>query len=376
MQTPYYLIHRDAFIKNCNDIISSFAEKWKGKVGCGYSVKTNNSPQMLQLALEQGLYAEVVSEQEYMLVKKCGFADDRVIYNGPIKGKAKFEACKTEAKINIDNLNEAEEIALFIKENKIQNVHLGLRVNFDLESMVPGETSTGERVGRFGICYENGDLEKALSFLKEEGIALEGLHVHFTTKTRSIAVFAAIAKVMCEICQKYHLNLKYIDIGGGFWGGRALAGKPTMQQYAEAIVPILRKVISSETELIVEPGSAMCATVVDYITTVISVKEIRNTRIVVVDGTLLHINPFMNQRQQTVVLPEDGTDIVERQEICGATCLEHDRFLILQKEKAIQVGSKITFTNAGAYTMSLVSDFIVTRPNVYISENRLCEENG
>lgn len=366
MQTPYYLIHKDIFVQNCNEIINSFEKEWGGKVGCGYSVKTNNSLQMLQLAFEQGLYAEVVSEEEYNFAKECGFTNDRIIYNGPVKGTTKFEACRMGAKVNIDNLTEAKEIALYIQKNEIRNVHIGLRVNFDLENMVPGETSTGEAVGRFGICYENGDLEKAISFFEQEGIPLEGLHVHFTTKTRSVAVFEAIAKMICEICQKYHLNLSYIDIGGGFWGGRALAGKPTMQQYAKKIVPILKETISEETELIVEPGSAMSATVVDYITTVVSVKDIRNTRIVVVDGSSLHINPFMNQRQQTAILPELGTNVVEEQVICGATCLEHDRFMVLKKEREIQVGSKIIFTNAGAYTMSLVSDFIVKRPKVCV----------
>ena len=271
-------------------------------------------------------------------------------------------------RVNIDNLTEAEEIVQYVQENEIPNVHLGLRVNFDLESMVPGETSTGEEVGRFGICYENGDLETALSFFYEKGIALDGLHVHFTTKTRSIAVYEAIAKKIREICQKYHLKLKYIDIGGGFWGGRALEGKPTMQHYAKTIVPILKEVKFDETELIVEPGSAMSATVVDYVTTVVSVKEIRNTRIVVVDGSSLHINPFMNNRRQTAVLPELGTNVVEEQVICGATCLEHDRFMVLQNEKEIQIGSKMIFTNAGAYTMSLVSDFIVKRPEIYVSD--------
>ena len=368
MRTPCYLIHKGVFKQNCDDIINAFQKEWKGKVGCGYSVKTNNHPQMLQLALEQGLYAEVVSEPEYILAKNCGFTDDRIIYNGPVKGLTKFKACENGAKVNIDSLDELKEMVSFIQKNEIRKKKLGLRVNFDLEYMVPGETSTGNRVGRFGICYENGDLEKALILLKENKIVLDGLHIHFTTKTRSIGVFQAIAQKMSEICQKYHLVLKYIDIGGGFWGGRIIAGKPTMQQYAEAIVSILKETMTVDTELIVEPGSAMSATVVDYITTVVSVKSIRNTRVVTVDGSSLHINPFMNQREQTVVLPKLGEETIEEQEICGATCLEHDRFMIIRNKGEIQVGSQITFTNAGAYTMSLVSDFIVQKPEVYIAD--------
>lgn len=366
MKTPYYVIHKKIFDRNCEDIMGSFRKEWGDNVSCGYSVKTNNSPQMLQLAYNKGLYAEVVSEQEYESAKEAGFADERILYNGPVKGNTKYSACIGGAKINLDNLTEVDEMVSFLREHPDKDVHLGLRINFDLESLVPGETSTGNRVGRFGICYENGDLEKAIVLLVENDIPLEGLHIHFTTRTRSIAVFEAIARKMCEVKKRFGLNLKYIDIGGGFWGGRALEGKPTMQQYAEAIVPILKEEFTTEVELIVEPGSAMSATVMDYVTTVVSVKDIRDTRIVVVDGSSLHINPFMNSRQQTAVLPESKLDYVAVQEICGATCLEHDRFMVLKNEREVQRGSRIIFTNAGAYTVSLVSNFILLKPPIYV----------
>lgn len=368
MQTPYYLIHRERFVNNCNDIIDSFQKEWCGKVGCGYSVKTNNHPIMLQLAFEKGLYAEVVSATEYKLAKQIGFDDNKIIYNGPVKGKTVYNAYELGAKINIDNLVELNDMIMYIQENRTNRRGIGLRINFDLEKEVPGETATGEEVGRFGICLENGDFNKALQLLRDNEIMIEGLHIHYTTQSRSINVYRAIANKIVQICRTYGIKPQYIDIGGGFWGGRVVPGKPTMCEYAQNIVGILQQEFLKNMELIVEPGSAMCATVVDYHTTVISTKDIRGTRIVVVDGSSLNINPFMNKRNQTVMYPLDEKErpVIQKQEICGATCLEKDRFKVAFDLGELRRGDEIVFTNAGAYTMSLLSDFIVQKPETYV----------
>ena len=191
---------------------------------------------------------------------------------------------------------------------------------------------------------------------------------HYTTKTRSLKVFSAIAAKIDEICKRYSLNPQYVDIGGGFWGGRILEGKPTVEQYATEVVKGLGGLNNEKVELIMEPGSAICASAVDYVTKVISVKDIRKTRIVLVDGSSLHINPFMLKRIPTHRLPELGNMMIPCQQVCGATCLESDRFLVLKDAGELKVGSEIVFTNAGAYTMSFVSDFILKKPCVYLDE--------
>lgn len=48
------------------------------------------------------------------------------------------------------------------------------RVNYDIERDCPGETTCTGIPGRFGICLENGDFEKALALLRESGIELAG----------------------------------------------------------------------------------------------------------------------------------------------------------------------------------------------------------
>lgn len=370
-KTPCYIIHKEQFQNNLLDIKNHFERYWKSEVICSYSCKTNNSREMIRLAKEYGMYAEVVSSNEYNLAKEVGFEDSEIIYNGPCKGEAVYSACYLGAIINIDNLEELNCFSKqFYKKYGKYPSKLGLRCNFDLEAVVPGETSTELEPGRFGICYENGDFEKAINYLNSREIRLEGLHIHFTTKTRSLSVYEEISKMFKKLINEYGLNLSYIDIGGGFWGGRKIDDKPTMEEYSRAISSVLN--LNPLPKLILEPGSALCSTVVEYLTKVISVKDIRNSRFIILDGTSLHINPFQYKRNAQYVVEgfkENFSKVQEKKHVlCGATCLEKDIFAYMSEPQNLKEGDYVRFLNVGAYTMSFVSEFILEKPVIYLED--------
>lgn len=93
---------------------------------------------------------------------------------------------------------------------------VGVRVNFDIEGRYPGHEQCPKDGGRFGFCYENGELKKAIARIETKGVKVTGLHLHKSSRTRMPEVYRAIAEVAVEIGKKYELNLSYIDIGGGF----------------------------------------------------------------------------------------------------------------------------------------------------------------
>lgn len=367
-KTPFYLVSYKKFSDNCAAIEDAFRKAWNGSLLFGYSVKTNHYPGLIKLAKERGWQAEVVSYDEMLLARELGFGHGQIICNGPVKGQMIEDAIEEEQILNLDHLREIYEVCAYIKKKNISPEHLriGLRVNFDLEHVCPGETTAGKSVSRFGICYENGDIKTAIDLLKESQISVVGLHMHTSTTSRSLHVFAELTKMVCQIVEEYQLDLKYIDIGGGFFGGRVLQGKPTMTEYADTIAEELKKVLDPhKTTLILEPGAAVLATAVDYVTGVANIREIRGEKIVTLDGTALHINPFMVNRTSDCDVLNTGDNTKEKQHICGCTCMELDRFGTLFNEKELTLDSIIVFHNAGAYTMALNSDFIVKPPTVY-----------
>ena len=369
-KTPCYVIDLERFRKNCMEIKRPFEEMWESRVEFGYSVKTNHDRNLMRYAAEQlGWYIETVSPAEYE--DACAVTvPGRIIFNGPCKGAYLKKAYEAGSMINLDHLSEVEELCggAYGKDG---GAEIGIRLNFDLESLCPGETTAGDSVSRFGICYENGDFAKAVGMLRAAGIEPAGIHLHTSTKSRSARVFRMLARKAAEVIREFDLKLSYVDMGGGFFGGQKVAGKPEMKEYAQCICDELRQAVSpQETRLILEPGASVLATSVLYLSRVINVREIRGTEVATLDGTLLHINPFFNDRVPPYRLYRNEETAVrarrKKQIVCGSTCMENDRFLERAEAEALCEGDLFEFHAAGAYTMAFNSQFILRTPEVYV----------
>jgi len=183
-------------------------------------------------------------------------------------------------------------------------------------------------------------------------------------------VFEELAGQVVRLVQEHSLRLSFVDMGGGFFGGQIMEGKPTMEEYAAAITDSLKAEPSLEAaELILEPGASVLATAVSYETKVLSVREIRGVQVVTLDGTRLHINPFLVDRDQPFIVrfseeEQNCRPVVKQQILCGCTCMENDRFACLSDAPLLKKGDEISFQNAGAYTMAMNSHFIVNPPTV------------
>lgn len=376
LKTPCYIINEAKFKENIKKIYIPFKNQWKGNLLIGYSVKTNHNQELMKAAKDMGMFAETVSDEEYNWAEKVGFLQDNIIYNGVQKSEEKLlYALRNNSFVNLDNFDEIQLLKKYKKELVQKKIRIGLRVNFDLEKECPNETTAGQEVSRFGFCVENGDLEKAIYELNIMQIQLNGLHLHYSSKTRSLNIFSALAKKACDIIKNYHLQEKinFIDIGGGFFGGQKLFGKPSMEEYAKTICNIFQKnLCTKKITLILEPGASIIATAVDYTSRVINVKNIQDTNIVTIDGNCLHINPFLAKREpvyQFIVRGgENGNKdrFISKQIICGSTCMENDRILRLKNQVKLLKGDFLYCTYVGAYTMVYNNCFINLPPYVYI----------
>lgn len=362
LKTPCFVIDEDALKDSIQQLKGALQSAWPNYI-IGYSYKTNALPWVINYFKGQGCYAEVVSDDEYYLAKSIGA--ERIIYNGIAKSKASFlEAVRKHSIVNIDAEYEID----WLDELENGKFEVGVRVNFDLERKCPGHAQYGEEGERFGFCYENGELKKAIDRITDKGVSVRGLHLHKSSKTRLPEVYRAIAEAAVEIASKYKLTLDYIDIGGGFFGG--LEEKPQFSEYFDMVSSILRKQFNPEsTAVIVEPGMALIGANVDYITTVLDVKKtIRNT-FVITDGSRIHIDPLMtksNYYYEIMWNNDNDRRRMEQQIISGYTCMEHDRIVNSINEKELLPGDSVIYHKVGAYTMCLSPLFIKWFPEVYV----------
>lgn len=366
LKTPYFMIDKQALDIGFSKLMNALTAAWPNFI-IGYSYKTNALPWIINYFKEKGCYAEVVSDDEYELAESIGIDKAHLIYNGLAKSKESFlEAIRNHAIVNIDSEKEID----WLDEVEKNKYSVGIRVNFDLELMCPGQTQYGAEGGRFGFCYENGELKKAIERIESKGVRLSGLHLHKSSKTRIPAVYKSIAKVAVEIATKYNLNLDYVDIGGGFFGG--LENKPKFSEYFDIVASVMSEKFDPEkVALIVEPGVSLIGAYVDYVTSVVDVKKTTRNQFVITDGSRIQIDPLMTKFSYFHEVIRQGRLVrkkIKRQIITGFTCMENDRLLDIKDELELISGDIIVYHKMGAYTMCLTPLFIKWLPDVYVQD--------
>ncbi|MDO4285768.1 MAG: pyridoxal-dependent decarboxylase [Eubacteriales bacterium] len=370
--TPYYYIDETALDGDIAMLQEALRLSWGENAVASYSVKTNALPWLLQHLHGRGFYAEIVSETEYDLVRRLGFPEEHMIYNGPIKDREIFERILLAGGyVNMDSSQEPDWLEALAAAHPERTFDVGVRVNFDIASLVPDEVLADEEGSRFGYCYENGELRRVIGRVAElPNVRLAGLHLHSSTKSRSVKVFAALARAAVKIAGEYNLSLSYIDMGGGYFGGRA--GMPDYRDYMPAIAEELRKGFSpEETALLVEPGVSLISRATSFVTSVRDVKHIRDHVYVVTDGGRVNLNPQVTRRSyphHLVYMGEAATEreILPSQMICGYTCMEYDRLFEERGAAQLREGDLVVYDTAGGYTMCLNPLFIQYLPAVWI----------
>ncbi len=361
---PFYIMDSEKYKGNIHGFLNAFQKRYE-KVVAGYSFKTNYVPALCQVAYQEGVWAEVVSEMEYELARKIGF--EKVIFNGPIKRPSIFiKALERGAVINLDSEYEVDMICKYKQEHPEKEIKVGMRININLTDENGNSTiQCGLRFGRFGFPAEI--IGMNIERLREYGVKIISLHGHTSTSDRAVLNYKIIAQHMLATCEKYQLNdLELFDIGGGYFGaapeGMDLTGKPKYEDYADCI---LDEVLANEwfvkqrPTIVIEPGSSVVSNVFSYYTKVYQNKRVGKVNFVMVDGTVFDVKPTMHSNN----LPHKVYRSVETEEtyacdVVGSTCMEKDVILKEVTLPKLNPGDYIQFNGVGAYTICLTPTFI------------------
>jgi diaminopimelate decarboxylase len=365
-ETPAFVVDEPLLRGFVERFEGALARHWPNSI-LSYSFKTNALPWLISYLRDRGVWAEVVSDHEYELALALGYPPERIIYNGPIKSRDRLRAALAAGSvINLDAKREVRWAVEYGREFPEREVAVGLRVNWDLEALVPGESTTGEAGSRFGFNADNGELDAAIAELRDAGVRVAGLHMHRNSRTQRVDVYRASASLAASLIAERGLELDWVDIGGGFFG--SVDGEPTFDDYVGAIRECLAGAVDPErTPLIVEPGGSLVAVPLEFHASVVDVKRVGESTFVVTDTSRTDLDPlFRRRRPFQVDLDATERQTLPTQIVSGFTCMEDDRLLTLTDAPALAGGDRLVFRNVGAYTMSYQSTFIELPPAVYV----------
>ncbi|MFA5252083.1 MAG: diaminopimelate decarboxylase [Phycisphaerae bacterium] len=378
--SPFYIFDETAFRKNYDDIVSAFGKRY-GKFVLAYSYKTNYIPYLCNIIKSKGGFAEVVSRLEYDLALKVGQKPNKIVFNGPVKRYEDIElALKNNSIVNLDSWPEIDHVARYAKKNPNKEIKVGLRINIGLPDK-SGRSHIQEhlKTGRFGFDPSDSNMKKVVSRLSRIGnVTVNSLHGHASTTNRSVWCYRIITETLCRIAARFVPDtVKYINIGGGIFGyippQMRWAKTPSFDDYAKAVCKVLKTnkwARRQKPHLILEPGIAMVANALSFVTKVISVKDIRGELFVTVDGSGYNVQPTSHKINHPYqIMRESGRAQRCVFSVVGSTCMEKDYLLTEITAMLPDVGDFIKIDNVGAYTVVLTPPFINPAPAIVVRKS-------
>ena len=237
-----------------------------------------------------------------------------------------------------------------------RSISCGLRVNPQL-SLVPDD--------RYNPCRQHSKLGVPLdhlaSALRDTPGLAEGIRgLHFHTNCDSVDFTQLLATVQ-RIDQRLSSLLKHVEwvnLGGGY-----LFSDPKELAPLQEAVELLRS--KYQVKVFVEPGAAFVREAGRLVSSVVDLFESDGKTVAVLDTTVNHMPElFEYQCEPEVVGTRAGGPFAYV--LVGGTCLAGDLFGEFAFDEPLEVGSRIVFANAGAYTLVKAHTFNgINLPTIY-----------
>ena len=366
--SPLYVFHAEEFKTNYVELLNTMRNVYP-KYNIAYSYKTNYTPKIISLVKELDGLAEVVSEMEYTLAKKIGYSNEKIIYNGPVKGNRLFEHIQEGGIANIDSIDELMTVVDFAQKNLNRSYKIAFRVNIDINQ---------DFISRFGIdAYEeenkHAEIEKAFALVKEQkNIEVVGLHCH-VGQSRSIDAWENRVRIMFKLVDRYFEKTpEFIDFGSGMnsvmepelanqFGGHI----PSFDEYAHVVAEAMQEKYGNlpwneQPNLYTEPGTTLISGCMSFLGTVKTIKNVKGKNYVTFDCCGGNMGDICHLKQLPISIYHMGEVIkkLENATFVGYTCLEHDH-IYEGFDGELAVGDLVQFRNVGSYSNVFKPPFIL-----------------
>ena len=359
----FYVLDEARIAANVAEFASAFRAHYP-RTALAYPYKANHLPAICRAMSDLGVAAEVCSPMEWWLARRLGVPADRIIYTGAGRPAASIaEALLAGSTVNLDSARDLDIAARVALAHPDRDFDVGLRCSFALSG------ATGRRGSRFGIPVDDPQFDDAVEAVASSpGLTLAGLHCHFPGI--ELPLFAQRATILVEAARRAFPETPphYLDMGGGFYGGVPVgSGGPAPGDYAEVMCPPIIAAFGADTTgplLLLEPGTALVATALSYVTRIVDVKRWNGHTVAMAAGTLFDTSPNTRRTDFPAEVlspaPRTGPGSFD---VAGATPMP-DEYLALGLPGGISAGDFVRFDNVGAYSISLSTAFVAPPPAV------------
>tara|TARA_Y100000590_G_C15676966_1_gene998405 strand:- start:204 stop:1418 length:1215 start_codon:yes stop_codon:yes gene_type:complete len=356
--TPLYCYSYEKLKRNINNFKNNF--KSIDPLIC-FAVKSNSNVNLLREIKKFGCGADVVSQGELMKALKAGINSKKIVFSGVGKtsDELNFAINKKILLINAESKSEILEIEKIAKFKK-KVVDIGIRLNPNTDAKTLIQISTGKKENKFGVNEKI--FLQLVNYLKNSKyINLKCLSVHIGSQIVENRPYENMLKIVDRVIKKSKHKFEFIDLGGGM--GIPYNNKSKKLNYKKYNFSIKKFLKRKKTKIIFEPGRSIIGDTGIIISKVIYIKKNRNKDFIILD---VGMNDFMRPalygaKHRLLPAKKKSKKSKRNYEFVGPICETTDKFLYSKNFQIVNEKDLIIISDAGAYGMSMSSNYNVRR---------------
>ena len=369
-KTPFYIYSESQIAFNFLKFANTF--KKTDPLVC-FAAKSNSNLNILRVLGKLGAGADVVSGGELLKALKAGIRPNKIVFSGVGKTEEELKIAinKKILLINCESESEAKLVNNLAKKLR-KKVSIGFRLNPNVDAKTHKNISTGKAENKFGLSIK--DFKVFLKRVKIfKNVKLEALSVHIGSQILNDTPFRKTLNVMSKLIKELKLNLKYVDLGGGFGINYTDKEKPiNLSKYSKLVHNFSKKL---NCKIIFEPGRSIIGNTGLLISKIQFIKKGANKNFIILDAGM---NDFMRPAlyeafHKIIPISKKSSRMKGKIEFVGPICETTCKFGVYKNYPKINENDFVAITNVGAYGSSLSSNYN-TRPlvaEILINKNKL-----
>ena len=356
--TPLYVYSRSAMLA----ALAGYQRALAGRdhLIC-YAMKANSNLAVLQIFAQAGCGFDIVSGGELDRVIAAGGDPARVVFSGVGKTRAEMRRA-LEAGVMCFNVESLAELDV-LSEVAVQARHtarVSLRVNPDVDARTHPYISTGLKGNKFGIAHD-----RALAAYRRAaslpGLEVTGIDCHIGSQiTETGPYLDALDRLLdlVELVEAAGVTIEHVDVGGGL--GIAYDGErpPAADVLVRALLARIDERGHRHRRLLFEPGRSLDGNAGVLVSEVLYLKPSAAKNFCIVDAAMNDLmRPALYQAWMRIVPCARRSDVASAVwDVVGPVCESGD-WLGRGRELALQPGDMLAVLSAGAYGMSMASNY-------------------
>jgi diaminopimelate decarboxylase len=326
-----------------------------------YAMKANSSLAVLQVFAKAGCGFDIVSGGELERALAAGAQGDDIIFSGVGKTRAEIRRALAVGIgcFNVESEAELEVLSeVAVADGK--TAHISIRVNPDVDPKTHPYISTGLKGNKFGVPHE-----RALAAYRRAaalpGLEVIGIDCHIGSQITDEAPYLdAMDRVLDLVAavEADGIALRHIDFGGGL----GIDYDGTLPPPADGLWRKLLAKLDSrgfgDRLVMIEPGRSLVGNAGVCLSEVLYLKPGEHKNFCVIDAAMNDLpRPTLYQAYHAIEPVKRGAvGASGTYDVVGPVCesgdwIGHDRAL------AVQPGDLLAIMSAGAYCMSMASNY-------------------